>query len=611
MNFNFISKVCRWMAIGAILSGLSSCVDINEELGENFIPTDQQWDVFIDSEPLEDIVLKMADSLSAYSSKRFTFGAINDGVLGTTSKGASFTLVPVIKNLDLGENTVVRQFHFSAVRDTLSTMNDNEQKMLQNVYVYSLKQQIDSTLLYTNAFAPGIRYEGESEDNRDRFIDFSRYITAGIPVYSGGDSLSFNFSNAYADELVQGIKKFQKERTKEEQDSLKFYLDYVPGIYMETDSPAGIGGRINMFDLPLEFDENLYVSGNYAELKITADYKDRKQVDTSFLFIYGPSSFVKEGASSSNMPSQYAFNTSTHASTELYKEGVKASEQIIIEGGSGVKPVIKASDIKEKLHKMIDRQNIINPDEIVINKATITLPYNVNGEWDKLDKYPSILSPTVRLRSNEDRFVSYAGLTDSSIESENQGNINRSLSQYAPDISHHVQEILKLEKEEGESDADYEKRIEKYDIWFLIMSTETTSSSSSSSYNDYYNNLLYNSYYNNMMYDPYGYGYGYGGYGGYGYGYGYGGYGYGYDSYGYGYGSNYYNYLTMAMYANQYSSGSSEEVSTGLDIDRYYSATLNGPINTEATGEVSKEELKNYPRLTITFAAPKTAEANK
>ncbi|MBQ2373360.1 MAG: hypothetical protein II289_09340, partial [Bacteroidales bacterium] len=108
------------MAIGAILSGLSSCVDINEELGENFIPTDQQWDVFIDSEPLEDIVLKMADSLSAYSSKRFTFGAINDGVLGTTSKGASFTLVPVIKNLDLGENTVVRQFHFSAVRDTLS-----------------------------------------------------------------------------------------------------------------------------------------------------------------------------------------------------------------------------------------------------------------------------------------------------------------------------------------------------------------------------------------------------------------------------------------------------------------------------------------------------------
>ena len=67
----------------------------------------------------------------------------------------------------------------------------------------------------------------------------------------------------------------------------------------------------------------------------------------------------------------------------------------------------------------------------------------------------------------------------------------------------------------------------------------------------------------------------------------------------------------MAMYANQYSSGSTEEVSTGLDIDRYYSATLNGPINTEAAGEVSNEELKNYPRLTITFAAPKTAESDK
>lgn len=600
MNFDFIGRACRLAAIGAILLCSASCVDINERLGENFIPTDQLWDVHVASKPLDNIILKTADSLSALSTRRITVGAINDGVLGTTRKASSFTLVPIIPDLDLGENTVVRQFHFNAVRDTLSTMNDNEQRMLQNIYVYGLRKQLDSTVLYTDSFNPGVKAKDETIDNRDRFVDFSRYITAGIPVYSGGDSLAFDFSKAYADELIKGIKRFQSEMSEEQQDTLENYLDYVPGIYIECDSPIGTGGRINMFDLALEFDSGGYVSGNYSELKITADYGDRKQVDTSFLFIYGPYSFVEAYTSSSNVPTQYAFNTSWHSTDEKYKEGVKAQTEIFVEGGSGVKPVIKAADIKEKLHTMIAESDIVNPDEVVINKATITLPYNIGSDYARLDKYPTILSPTVRLRSSgENKYVSYAGLTDSSIESENQGNINRSLSKYSPDISHHVQEILKLEKKDGETDAEFDKRLANYDIWFLIMSEEVTETSSGSSdYNDYYNNLLYNSYYNNMMYDPYGYGYGYGGYG-YGYGgYGYGGYGYG------GYGSNYYNYMMMASLYGSSSSGSTESISTDIDKDRYYSAVLNGP---EAVTGAGTEECR--PTIQITFSAPKTAEA--
>ena len=607
MKFNFIGRVCRLAAIGAILFSSASCIDINERLGENFIPTDQLWDVFIESAPLENVVLKTADSLSAYSAKRFTFGAIYNEELGLTTKSTSFTLVPVINDIDFGENTVVRQFRFNAVRDTLSTMNDNEQRMLQNVYVYSLKKQLDSTVLYTNAFNPGVYYENETVDNRERFIDFSKYITTGIPVYSGGDSLAFDFSKAYANEVIEGIRKFRKETTEEEQDSLKYYLNYVPGIYIESDTPVGEGGRINMFDLALEFDDYGYMSGNYAELKVTADYEDRKQVDTSFIFIFGPSSLIADDASTTDIPTQYAFNASDYATSALYNEAVKAGEEglsaaekIIVEGGSGLKPVILAKEIKEKLHNMITAANIVNAEEVVINKATITLPYNVNADWGKLDKYPIILSPTVRLRSSSDeKYVSYAGLTDSSIESENQGDINRSLSQYAPDISHHVQEILKLEKKNDETEAEFEARVASYDIWMLIMSEEkTSSSSSSSSSNDYYNNLLYNSYYNNMMYDPYGYGYGYGGYG-----YGYGGYGYGgYGGYGgYDYSSNYYNYMMMAMYANASASSSTDSYTTDLDKDRYFDATLNGTR--------SSTDIKSLPRLTVTFAAPKTAES--
>ena len=46
MNFNICSRVCRLAAIGAILFGSASCIDINEELGENLIPTDQKWHVY-------------------------------------------------------------------------------------------------------------------------------------------------------------------------------------------------------------------------------------------------------------------------------------------------------------------------------------------------------------------------------------------------------------------------------------------------------------------------------------------------------------------------------------------------------------------------------------
>ena len=582
MNFGFISRVCRAAAIGAILLSSASCITINEELGENLIPTDQMWDVF-PQEPvvLEKIQLKMSDSLSAYSTSRITFGAVNDGsVLGTSSKMSSITLVPIWDTLDFGKNTKIRQFHFTAVRDTLSTVFDNEQRILQNVYVNELKKPLDSTILYTNAFSkPEIVNE---------YLDLSKRITSGIPVYSGGDSLSFDFSHEYAQKVIDQIDKAQRAG---QMDSVEHYLKYVPGIYFSTDAPTEAGGRINMFNLVVD-NSSGYLTGNYAELKITAEYDySEEPVDTSFIFIFGPGDFIKYDSEvgSFTYPDQFAFNASNHATSDEYKDGVTATDKIYVEGGAGLKPVVKAEELKDLLEEMIAAEGIKDPKEVVVNKATIILPYDVEGDYSKLEKYPTMLSPTVRLRSTDGAYVTYAGLTDSSISSENQGEINRSLNVYSPDISHHVQEILKLDR----NSPDFKKEIEKYDIWFLIMHQEIVEDTTyDSSYNDYYNNLYYNSYYNNMMYDPYGYGgYGYGGYG-----YGYGGYGYGgYGGYGY---NNYYNYAMMAYYSSMYNNTStSEEYTTELDKDRFYNAALNGPAASGAK-----------PQFKVTFSAPKSAE---
>lgn len=577
MNLNIIGRTGRIAAIGAILLSSASCVYINEELGENLIPTDQLWDVFHpDAVDIKDIRMQMSDSLSGYNTSRFTFGAISDGVLGSSMKSTSFTLVPLADELDFGEDTKLRQFHFTAVRDTLSMPFDNQERILQNVYVTELKKPLDSTVLYTGSFM--------DSKIREEFLDLDNRITEGIPVYNGGDSLSFDFSEAYALEFIERLKTVPL-------DSMNLYLEKVPGIYISTDTPAGPGGRINMFNLPIRTSSG-YVTGNYAELKFTARYDHSEEpVDTSFLFYFGPADFrSEENVEQGTFPTQFAFNTSEHESAGIYGgNGVQATDKIYVEGGSGVKPVVKAAEIKRIVEEELAKAGIKDFSQVVINKATIILPYDVNGNYELLDKYPQILSPTVRLRSSEGNYVSYAGLTDSSISTENQGDINRSLNMYSPDISHHVQEILKLDR----NDADFGKEIENFDIWFLIMATEVEESSTDdSALNSLYNNLAYSSYYGSMMYDPYGYGYGYGGYGGY-YG-GYGGYG-GYSSYGYG--SNYYNYMAMAAYASGYYSDSEAETTVKLDKDRFYNCTLNGP---DADGA--------RPQLKFTFSAPKTAE---
>lgn len=587
MKFDILGRVCRLAVIGAILFSSASCIRVNEELGENLIPTDQRWDVY-PQEPvaLQQIRMHLADSLSGYSATRFTLGAISDDLVGTCIKGASLTLVPLADSIDFGTNTRVKGFHFTAIRDTLSMAFDNQERIIQNVYVSALKEPLDSTILYTGSFA--------DETVANKFLNLSDRITDGVPVYDGGDSLSFEFSNEYAERVIAGIKRFQALEAPN-CDSLDFYLKEVPGIYLTTDTPVGLGGRINMFEVGIEYSSSTgYITGNYANLKITADYGDRKNVDTSFVFMFGAGDFLKNLEETEDI-SQYAFNASFHKydansqlnTEELKKKGILATDKIYVEGGSGVKPVISAKEIREIVEERIVAAGIEDIDEVVINKATIVLPYNVEENFSALDKFPMMLSPTVCLRSSEGNYVTYAGLTDSSVSTENQGDINRSLSIYSPDISHHVQQIMKVK-----NDADFEKNLAKYDIWMLIMHEEVVeSSSSSSSYDDYYQNLMYNSYYNNMMYDPYGYGYGYGGYG-----YGYGGYG-GYGDYGY---SNYYNYLMMAQYASAYNT-STETSSIELDKDRYYRCCLNGPTT-------SSNDIKDFPRLVVTFSAPKSAE---
>ena len=571
-----------YLAAG-ILAGAScavSCVEINEELGKEYIPTRHQYDVYTDTIYLHNIRLEQTDKLSGYSSARITVGAVMDNVFGLTSRSCAFPLIPVDPDMDFGENTQCTQFHFTAVRDTVSYPDKSQEHIIQNIRVYSLDEEIGEDASYIN------------EKNADGTPKLKYSEQVASCTYFGGDSLSFDLKTSFGQKYIDEIKNMQKDPDKKGLDSVVNFVNKLPGIFIKADAPISAGGRINMFDLKMEISESYYVSGNYAELKFRADYGDRKGVDSSFLFFFGAQAMqVYEDAESEYVTpartAQYALNlTDTRYSGEVLPSegGCSVTDKIYVEGGGGLKPVISSQEIKESLGELFANEGI-DPADVIIHKASIVLPYDFQSEnYDQMYLYPYRLSPTCRITLEDDETgeeqVTYAGLTDASVETENQGDINRSLNCYAPDISHHVQEILRRADDTNYSD---------YDIWMLTMAEETieTENSGNSAMSDYYRNLAYYDYYNSM-YNPYGYGGYYGGY-----------YGYGYNSY---YGmSNYYNYMLAAQYASQ--SSTTTSVSVQLDKDRYYRGILRGP---GADGGYS-ETNKNLPRMTVTYSVSKTS----
>lgn len=534
----------KLLAAPLLVAGILSCTSVDKNLGGDLIATDQKYDIYSAEFDLNDIQMRPVDSLTAYSSRRINFGTIRDETFGLVRRGSVVTMVPVRDSVDFGKDPIFQRMSFRTAVDSTSVADVSQKNIIQNVNVYALDEPLDSKNYFSRA-------EVKHGDKR---------ITKGVPVINGTDSLAFDFTAEYGKKYL-GIT----------QDDLKDYETYCkkfPGIYFCTDDPVGEGGRLNLFEMDIlrvVQNSNIVRTNNYAILYYSGIYKGERR-DTSLMFYFSPMKMQNLDSliTVRSSPQQYVFNVDYHESDDL---AGAAQETIRVEGGSGLKPVFSASEIKKLAVAEILKQGG-DPGTAIISKATIDLPFDFPDDYTTMYRFPKILSPTVRIKAKD--VVNFAGLTDASVETENQGEINRSLCKYSPDITHHVQQIIR--KEDGSS--------ANYDIWFLIMWYEvtTTTNAEASQMADYYRQIAYYSYYNQL----------YGGYGG-----GYGGYGGGYGGYGYGsYYSNYYNYMLMAEYAS--SAATTSKTQTELDKDRYYCATLHGPKSAGAK-----------PKLKITFAIPK------
>ena len=537
-----------------------SCVKVDNSLGEGLVDKSLLFDTYTVEFPLEEITMELAGELSAFSDSHLTIGAIRDDVFGLTTREAAFTLIPALDTIDLGTNPVAVSFDIYFEADTISTPFDGQERILQNLFVTELLDTIPSVNTSTNRpLAHG-----------------STPITAGYPVYNGGSgSLSFNISKEYAQNYVDVIKRLgpvlkdqQKEPEEGGIDKFDEYVSALPGIHIRTDLPDGLGGRINLFNFSsLSVVSNYYQRNNNIGLLTVNSTWDGEKKDSTFIFYPGEMAFEDESAylSLNTKFYQYCYNYTSHSTLPQ-----AADDVLYVEGGGGLKPVIHASELQKKTREAILAKGG-NPDNISIIKASIILPFEMPENYEDLDFFPSILSPTIRTTEISDTgetLVAFAGLTDASISTEDQGNIDRSNLCYSPDITYHMQELLTRTDLDVATDAD---------VWLLTIHTEQVANASGSAYdNSYYQQLMYASYYNSL------YGGGYGGYGGYGYGYG--------SSY-----NNYYSYMMLAQMMAA-SSQQTYSYTSELDKDRYYKAVMNGPT---ATGN------KTRPYFSVTFAISK------
>ena len=569
-----MKSACRKaLLLAALPLALSACIKTSTEIGKDLIDKTLLYDTYTVEFPIEDIRLRRADDLSGFSDTRITIGAIRDETFGLTTRSSAFTLVPAVDTLDIGTNPQFVSFKIHFEADTVSTAMPGQERIMQNLFVYSLTDTLSTQETGTNKDIP----------------HGTEIITRGIPVYDGKDSLKFEFTQAYGQKYVDVLKRLGPVLVdRSEGSTINKYSEYiqeVPGIYIETDVPQGIGGRINLFNLSiLSVSSNYYYrNNNVATLTVRSTYNG-VQKDTSFLFVPGEPAFYNEAEYLENNTKfyQYAFNRTTHEAPEG-----EAVEDIRIEGGGGLKPVIPVAPLREKVVAAIIQRGG-DPAKTVINKASIILPYEMPEDETLMDLFPKVISPTIR-KTYDDGSVSYAGLTDASASSENQGDLDRANLAYAPDITYHMQQVLQRTDLDTKDDAD---------VWFLTVHSETVANATGNAQQEAeYQQMMYAMYYNNL------YGGGYGGYGYGGYGYGYGGYG----SYGYGGYSNYYNMMMMASMLssmNQTTYSTTQE----LDKDRYYRAILNGPAvtvkNSSSCLLLSPGALR-VPTFRVTFSVPK------
>ena len=178
-----MKKLLVLCLLGAATLFAGSCVKVDNSLGKGLVDKSLLFDTYTVEFPLEELTMELSSDLSAFSDSRLTLGAIRDETFGLTTREAAFSLIPALDTMDLGTNPVAVSFSLYFAADTISTAQEGQDHIFQNIYVTELLERIPTSITSTNK---PLKHGAE-------------LLTNGLPVFNGSSAyLSFNFTKAYA-----------------------------------------------------------------------------------------------------------------------------------------------------------------------------------------------------------------------------------------------------------------------------------------------------------------------------------------------------------------------------------------------------------------------------
>ena len=385
-----IIRVLRRISLPLCLSFLlSSCITIDNSLGQDFIPEDQILSIASATFNLP-VSNKASDSLFTASTGYYIYGSCYDPVFGYTHAGSVIQFYPTLVERDYGEQPEPVSLIMTVINSGCTILDASQANIPQNIYVHRMLTDVSVKRAYNNSL--------QTQDWDATPLSY------GGPVFFGSDTLTVNLSLDYARELLNA--------TAEDLKTDSAFVKKFKGIYLRTQEANKIpnSGRLNISTL--------------NDLWLTLTYRT-KGADVDSVVLYGSQSAAN-------------YNAITH---DQDLDNTTDNQNVYFQGFAGVKPYIDFVSLKENMVSWAQAQNI-DPKRLLISRAEIILPYKPELSFDFLAQVPTSLF--LCTRQGADTTLRYYPVSDVAAEYAG-GAINRSQYHYSFVVTRYVQHLLKTD----------------------------------------------------------------------------------------------------------------------------------------------------------------------
>jgi hypothetical protein len=392
-----IKKITLSLLVSSFIL-FTSCIENDKSLGSQFLSSD--YILKIDTARF-DLPLSIAtiDSIQGYSSSSMIIGSLCDPQFGAMYSSAATMICPYSDSSYFGINPELKSVYIRMTIDSTVVYNKNQEGIAQNIYIYRLRRDMDSTMLFNTSLTSK---------------DYDPVpISKGSPVFFGDDSLKIYLDENFGKELLS--------TTAAEFDSVSLFVKRIKGLYITTDTPEIMaeGGRLNYLSLG-----NSYIYLNYY---LTDPQRGFNKHDTTETFMVGYG---------------YALNSIRTSSDALASDS--PTDKLYIESMSGVKPMISGVKLREAIDSWIAEKGY-SRNSILISRASLSFPYEVDVEdYDIVtNQYPQSIFPCFRYAATDS--IRSFRLLDEVYTNSAIGAISRSLKKYTCDITSYTQALIRMD----------------------------------------------------------------------------------------------------------------------------------------------------------------------